>query len=278
MITWRKANGITFVSIPGGTYRMGDIEGKESSSGLPVHSVTLAGFEMSGFEIVNAQYAQFLNEALKTGDITVSGMSVMGAKGPFIGQEYICLSGTDSSFAEARCRITYHNNTFSVVKGYENWPVLWVTWYGSKAFALYYSLDLPTEAEWEYACRGGRQYEYGTDDGTLSTDKANYWYTGMKHPVAVGSFPKNPFGLYDMCGNVWEWCHDWHGPYPESSVTNPSGPQKGSSRVIRGGSYLDSDFCRSAHHDFISPGERSFNVGFRVVRRVSPLNYCAFDI
>ncbi len=107
--------------------------------------------------------------------------------------------------------------------GYENWLVAWVAWYGSKSFADYYGLDLPTEAEWEYASRGGKQYMYGTADGTISTSTVNYWDTGIKHPVAVGSYPKNPFGLYDMSGYLWEWCSDWYGSYTSGSANNPTG-------------------------------------------------------
>ncbi|MDP2983193.1 MAG: SUMF1/EgtB/PvdO family nonheme iron enzyme [Candidatus Latescibacter sp.] len=261
--------GITFVSIPSGTFQMG-----QTGVATPVHSVIVTGFEMGVYEITNAQYAKFLNDAKATGDITPSSTSVKGAKGAYSGQEYIYLSDTFSGYPDARCWITYNNDTFSVVSGHENWPVVWVTWYGSKAFALYYGLDLPTEAEWEYACRGGRQYEYGTDDGTLSKEKANYWDNGPRKPVVVGSYPKNPYGLCDMSGNVWEWCHDWYGTYASGSVNNPSGAQTGSYRVNRGGSwgYYD-DFCRSADRNYGNPLSRVYYIGFRVVRRASPQNY-----
>ena len=111
---------------------------------------------------------------------------------------------------------------FFAVSGKEIWPVVYVTWYGAKAFALYYGMDLPTEAEWECACRGGKQYPYGTDDGTINDSKANY-NENIGHPVAVGSYPSNPYGLYDMSGNVGEWCHDSPGSYSSESVTNPCG-------------------------------------------------------
>jgi formylglycine-generating enzyme required for sulfatase activity len=195
---------------------------------------------------------------------------VKGATGVYSGQEYIYLSYL-SDYPDATCWIKYAGGTFTVETGKENYPVVWVTWYGSKAFALYYGLDLPTEAELEYACRGGKQYKYGTDDGTLSTSKANYWDNGVHHPVDVGSYPANPFGLYDMSGNVWEWCHDWYGIYPSGSVTNPTGALSGSYRVTRGGGWLyDGSYCRSADRGGGNPGGGYYHVGFRVVRRVSP--------
>jgi formylglycine-generating enzyme required for sulfatase activity len=142
-----------------------------------------------------------------------------------------------------------------------------VNWYGSKAFSEYYGWDLAREAEWEYACRGGKQYMYGTDDG--SKDKANYWNNGPNHPVNVKSNPKNPFGLYDMSGNVWEWCSDWYGSYSASPTTNPTGAQTGSKRVLRGGGWNSSSGsdCRSAVRYIGDLYGRSYGVGFRVVRR-----------
>ena len=262
--------GIT-LSIPGGTYQMGDEVGDLWDGCRPVHTVTVSSFEMSTYEVTNAQYTAYLNEALKTGDITASNSTVTGKTGSYSGEEYIDLSGSyDSS---NKCWITYSNGTFTVASGKENWPVVYVTWYGSKSFALYYGLDLPTEAEWEYACRGGKQYKYGTDDGTISSSKANY-NSNVGHLADVGNYPKNPFGLYDMSGNVWEWCHDWYGSYSSGSVTNPSGAQTGAARVIRGGgwSYSDGD-CRSAGRDGGDPAGGDGDVGFRVVRRSYPQNY-----
>ena len=125
---------------------------------------------------------------------------------------------------------------------------------------------LPTEAEWEYACRGGTttKYSFGDDDSELG-DYA--WYRensdGKTHPV--GSKVPNALGLHDMHGNVWEWCQDWYGDYPSGSVTDPSGATSGSSRVLRGGSwdYTAVD-CRSAYRGRVSPSYRDYSNGFRV--------------
>ena len=266
--------GIKFISIPGGTFQMGDTENAGYSDEKPVHTVTLSGFEMSVYEITNVQYAKYLNDALKSGDITATSESVKGAKGIYTGQEYIYLAGYGSDYPDARCWITYATGTFTVETGKENYPVVWVTWYGSKAFAEFYDMDLPREAEWEYAYRGGKQYKYGTDDGTLSTTKANYWDNGIHHPLNVGSYPANPFGLYDMSGNVWEWCADWYGPYSSGSATNPTGALTGSFRVGRGGCWISNvNYCRSAYRNYGDPDSRRDIVGFRVVRRTFPRNY-----
>lgn len=263
--------GIPFLSITGDTFQMG-----QSGVAEPVHSVTVSSFEMSETEITNAQYCAYLNAALVSGDITATSSIVTGKKGSFSGQDYIYLSDTHHDVIN-RCWITYSNNVFSVITGKEKWPVVSVTWYGSKVFALFYGLDLPTEAEWEYACRGGKQYEYGTYDGTIGSTKANYfWGDGyIGHPLNVKSYPKNPFGLYDMSGNVWEWCADWYGSYSSGSVTNPVGALSGSYHVLRGGSWSFSGYyCRSANRSSYSPPDgRYTDIGFRVVRPVSPQNY-----
>ncbi|MDP2983900.1 MAG: SUMF1/EgtB/PvdO family nonheme iron enzyme, partial [Candidatus Latescibacter sp.] len=185
------------------------------------------------------------------------------------GQTYISLSDSIDSYNQ--CWIRYSNNTFSVVLGYEDWPVVSVTWFGSKAFAEYYGWDLPREAEWEYACRSGQSYKYGTNDGKISSFQANYDYygsVGPYHPVIVGSYRSNSFGLGDMSGNVWEWCSDWYGVYDTLAATDPTGPQSGALKVIRGGGWYGTDWvCRSTYRSPYTPGIGSLMIGFRVVSR-----------
>jgi formylglycine-generating enzyme required for sulfatase activity len=263
--------GIVFVSIPDVAFQMGDETGDLMSACRPVHTVTISEFEIGVYEITNAHYAKFLNEAKATGDITLAGSTVKGAKGTYSGFEYMYLLGSYNE--NNKCWITYSANQFSVASGKENWPVVFVTWYGAKAFALYYGLDLPTEAEWEYVARGGRQYKYGTNDGTISSANANYGLN-IGSPKEVGGYPPNPLGLYDLCGNVWEWCHDWFGPYQDGGVSNPSGPQTGSFRIARGGSwFIGGDYCRTADRNHDSPITGAGSMGFRVVHRANPLNY-----
>ena len=133
---------------------------------------------------------------------------------------------------------------------------------------------LPTEAEWEYACRAGKTtpFHFGN---TISTEQVNYdgnytYGNGKKgvyrqKTTPVGSFPANAFGLYDMHGNVWEWCRDWFGAYPPNDVLDPQGPDAGKSRVLRGGCWRSGPAgCRSAFRFGSKPGDRSDIIGFRL--------------
>jgi formylglycine-generating enzyme required for sulfatase activity len=120
---------------------------------------------------------------------------------------------------------------------------------------------LPTEAEWEYACRAGTTTAYNTGS-VLGPNQANYQSVETR---VVGSYSPNAWGFYEMHGNVWEWCSDWFGDYPNSSVSDPKGPGNGTYRVLRGGCWInDARLCRSAFRDWDAPGFRSSNVGFRV--------------
>jgi formylglycine-generating enzyme required for sulfatase activity len=137
-----------------------------------------------------------------------------------------------------------------------------------------YQYTLPTEAQWEYACRAGTTtaFHYGNDlDATMANFEGNYPYgAGRKgqyreKTVDVGSFRPNAWGLYDMHGNVWEWCADWFGSYPGGSVTDPRGPNSGSLRVNRGGSWLALALrCRSANRDLWRPSGTGSSLGFRL--------------
>jgi len=123
---------------------------------------------------------------------------------------------------------------------------------------------LPTEAEWEYCCRGGlasKPFHFGD---TLDKTQANFHAGGLKRTSAVGSYPPNAFGLHDMHGNVWEWCSDWYGDYPAGQASDPTGPAEGTDRVVRGGSWgSGSGYCRSAFRVGLGPSDRVNYLGFR---------------
>ena len=131
-----------------------------------------------------------------------------------------------------------------------------------------YVYRLPTEAEWEYSCRAGTQTTYSFGDSESELGEYAWYYDNSErttHPV--GGKKPNPWGLYDMHGNVWEWCSDRYGNYPSGSVTDPTGATSGSYRVIRGGSWSDtSQYARSAGRNRSSPDNRYNNMGFRVLR------------
>jgi len=125
---------------------------------------------------------------------------------------------------------------------------------------------LPTEAEWEYACRAGSKaaYSFGANSKTLG-DYAWFGENSGSQTHPVGEKKANAWGLYDMHGNVWEWCSDWYGKYPKGSVSDPSGPSEGSDRVSRGGCWgLRAASCRSANRSWLAPSIRNYGYGFRV--------------
>jgi formylglycine-generating enzyme required for sulfatase activity len=126
---------------------------------------------------------------------------------------------------------------------------------------------LPTEAEWEYACRAGTSTAYSFGDEITPKD-ANLRYSEIGKPIEVGSYNPNAFGLYDMHGNVWEWCEDWKVNYPKGAVTDPKGPAKGEYRVLRGGSFVShASTARSSNRsNDCSPTVRDDLVGFRLAR------------
>jgi formylglycine-generating enzyme required for sulfatase activity len=171
-------------------------------------------------------------------------------------------------------------------------PVEQVSWEEAAAFCQQLSelpeersrgrvYRLPTEAEWEHACRAGRTSVPFSEGRSLGSHQANfdgrYPYGSLpkgeylRRPSVVGSYPANAWGLYDLHGNLWEWCADWFGEdyYRRSPARDPRGPDRGEVRVLRGGSWQNhARLCRSACRDQVGPGYRGFTVGFRVALSV----------
>ena len=162
-------------------------------------------------------------------------------------------------------------NNLSYFKGVKL-PVNQISWNDAKEFIKKLNAKtaggyrLPTEAEWEYACRSGTTSEYSFGD-YITPKNANYDESNIGKPVAVGNYKPNDFGLYDMHGNVWEWCEDWYGGYPGWPVEDPKGPAVGQYRVLRGGSFaVNSSRARSSSRIICAPAIRIHVNGFRLVR------------
>ena len=246
------------VEVPGGTFVMGCVDGRDTpceDNELPPHQVTLSGFAMSKYEITNRQYATFLNMASNVPD-DLSAWYQIGDR--------------------VNARIEKNGDRYIVQAGFENHPVTLVSWTGARAFARWLSQEtgntyrLPTEAEWEYAARGGEKgaTEQFKFSGSNNLNEVGWWSENSKlstHPV--GQKQPNLLGLYDMSGNVWEWCSDLYGLYQQGSSQNPIGATESQFRVNRGGGWESvDDYCRMAFRNTTYPSQTGTHLGFRLVR------------
>ena len=212
---------------------------------------------MGKYEVTTTQYAAFLN---------AKGIGSDG-KGSVTYSDYLHGTVTASRIfiASSYNNVYWDGGKWVVRAGYENHPVVEVTWYGAKAFADWAGGSLPTEAQWEYACRAGTSTAFSYGD---SPNGDYMWYNSNSgyylHPV--GTRLPNPWGLYDMHGNAQEWCSDWYAPYSDTPVTDPKGPASGFYRVTRGGAIdFTPEICRSASRDSGRPDNPFVSTGFRVV-------------
>ena len=235
---WRvrdTATQIEMLLVPPGTFQMGCIMGSNQygcySSEQPVHQVTLTNaFYLGRYEVTQAQW-----------------QATMGSNPSF--------------YQSASAQVP--------VAQVPNRPVERVSWTSIQGYLVATGMRLPTEAEWEYACRAGTQtpfYNGSTDDGTLG---ALVWYSpnSGNQTRPVGGKAPNAFGFHDMLGNVWESVNDWYRSYSANAQTDPIGPVKGSDRVVRGGGWnVDSHGVRSSFRGYGAPGGTGSAVGFRVAR------------
>lgn len=238
------------VTVAGGTFIMGSPNGIGNPDEKPEHSVTLSGFSISKYEITNAQYATFMNDI---------GAAINGS---FNGIEYLDMD-------DENVQISYTSGSFIADVGTENHPVIEVNWNGAKAYAEHYGGRLPTEAEWEFAAKGGNSSSGYTYSGSNTIDDVA-WYTTNSGSAtqAIGTKSANELGLHDMSGNVWEWTNDWYDDaYYSSSPTNdPQGPSSGTFRVRRGGGWSGiASNCRVANRSSYIPTDTGNFSGFRPV-------------
>ena len=301
--------------IDGGQFKMGASDQLGRKDEYPVHEVKLDGFWMDITEVTNAQFAKFvaatgyittaerkpdweeLKKQLPPGTPRPADSLLVASSLVFTPpSSAIALSDVSQWWTwEKNADWSHPQGPGSTIKGKENYPVVHVSWDDASAYARWAGKRLPTEAEWEYAARGGLQglpYTWGTEEPGNGKAKANTWQgrfpdhntveDGYSRSAPVKSFAPNQKGLFDMAGNVWEWCSDWYhnGYYQQvagTMIVNPQGPGKSydpnepttPKRVVRGGSFLcHVSYCASyrvSARMSTSPDTGLEHTGFRCV-------------
>ncbi|RAJ02638.1 formylglycine-generating enzyme required for sulfatase activity [Chitinophaga skermanii] len=305
----------TMVLVPGGSFQMGAAGEHANADEQPVHTVQLNTFYLDEHEVTNAQFAAFV---AATGYVTTAEkyidkaelMSQLPAGSPEPDSSALLpgsLVFTPPSHAVDLNDITqwwsfvpgaswqHPWGPTSDLTGLENHPVVHISYFDAQAYAQWAGKRLPTEAEWEYASRGGllnQPFSWGSELLTQGVPKANTWNGNFpyhntetdhfKYTAPVKSYPANAYQLFDMAGNVWEWCADWYDTNYYKSLGNnshnPNGPAQAfdaddpstPKRVMRGGSFMCSDeYCRGYRVSArmkSSPESGLSNVGFRCAR------------
>ncbi|MEM6262952.1 MAG: formylglycine-generating enzyme family protein [Bacteroidota bacterium] len=244
--------------VDGGTYIMGnDFNDMEK----PTHEVRVSGFFMGKYEVTISEFAHFVEKTgYKSEAERVGGSEVV--------------SGDKWVFTEG---VSWQHDEFGNTRAEMDWsryPVIHVSWYDASAYCKWvseqtgYTFRLPREAEWEYAALGGIYATPHTYAGGETPQQLG-WYQGNSdrkvHPI--GQLQSNEVNLFDMSGNVWEWCHDWYNLYPAYKQINPDGSSTGTGRVIRGGCWIRGERAMEVTARGNYAPKRTFgHIGFRVVR------------
>ena len=267
--------------IPGGSFLMG------SQAEPPAHAVTVAPFYMDAVCVTNEQFNEFVNATGYKTEAERLGWSFV-----FVGHLTVAeqrLANRRVQGADWWCRIDgatwrHPEGPRSNIKKSWQYPVVQVSWNDARQYANWTGKRLPTEAEWEFGARGGlvqKPFPWGDEREPGGKHMMNVWQgifptlntsaDGYYGTAPAKAFRPNGYGLYNMTGNVWEWCADWFDPdyYRNSSPTDPLGPASGEQKVIRGGSYLCHDsYCNRYRTDARfsnSPDSATTNIGFRCV-------------
>jgi sulfatase modifying factor 1 len=276
-------------SIPAGTFVMGDSSGDRNAADgeLPLHEVTLDAFQIDATSVTNDDFARFVTatgyrtEAEVFGYSAVFHLALEGQPEDVVGQP----PGTPWWLGVRGADWAHPGGRDSTIAGLGDHPVVHVSYNDALAYCAWAGRRLPTEAEWEYAARGGlasKKYPWGDEEPDASGAwRANIWQgdfprtntldDGYLTTAPVRTFEPNGYGLWQCVGNVWEWCADWFDPatYARPTDRNPTGPARGGARILRGGSYLcHSSYCnryRNSARSQNTPDSSMGNAGFRTV-------------
>lgn len=269
--------------IPGGTFTMGNTFTEGDSDEVPLHTVYVSAFYMDRYEVTKALWVDVYNWAIGNGYSFANAGMGKAASHPVQTINWYDAVKWCNARSEKEGRVPAYYTSAAQTTVYRSGQVdvsnSWVNW--SSGYRL------PTEAEWEKAARGGADGQRFPQGSLISHNLANYFGSTNNyvydlgpngyHPLGnypttspgtspVASFAPNGYGLYDMAGNVWDWCWDLYGAYSSGLQTDPRGSPSGSNRVLRGGSWLANAFiCRTANRGSNSPSHTAFLVGFRSV-------------
>ncbi len=276
------------VILPGGSFQMGDhhSEGYPTDGEGPAHRVHLDSFRMATTTVTNVEFQRFTDAtgyattAEQHGVSAVFYAAFQGHRSDILQQ----VPGVPWWLAVRGADWRHPNGPGSTLDGLSHHPVVHVSWDDALAYCTWAGGRLPTEAEWEYAARGGlhgARYTWGDELAPGGAWNCNIWQgnfpmensaeDGYLTTAPVKTYTPNGYGLWQMAGNVWEWCQDWFSPdyYSHATPTNPRGPESGHRRVMRGGSYLCHDsYCnryRVSARNSNTPDSTSGNIGFRCV-------------